>query len=368
MIFTFSSFQVLVIVDGSPENIVLLELLSFSLSEATYKRLHLSPVTLFVDELFLCADLTDTQRQAHLKQAYKLASNYNFKPYYLSLADDEERDFVDDIQISAKEKSFIEAFNSIKSLTSRQEYLHQLKVKRIRQIAQKLNCHYIFTAEISQQLAKTFLSNIALGRGSSVAQDLSFADDRDEVQIIRPIRDLNINEINNYISLNGLPCLPTYGYGLTAGTHSSLQNLTSKFVEDLQKDFSSTVSTVYRTGDKIAAKKYEPEQMEDQIKSLKLDVDEKCLFCKSTLDYHSSSTLFAIEYSRLVSANSSATNNQLEQIVRLEEQARQAVEGVAGNEDKDDRDVAILKKRLCHGCRNIFQDMNGDNILQNSCF
>lgn len=59
-----------------------------------------------------------------------------------------------------------------------------------------LKCQYVFLPEISIELASRLLTNMSLRKGSSVAVDVSFCDDRSES--IRPIKDLGEIEVTNY--------------------------------------------------------------------------------------------------------------------------------------------------------------------------
>lgn len=77
-----------------------------------------------------------------------------------------------------------------------------------------------------------------------------FCDDRDgTVKILRPLRQFDIKELAYYNTFNNLN--PIVVSETKIDQFSSVQDLTSRFVRDLQKNFPATISTVVRTGDKL---------------------------------------------------------------------------------------------------------------------
>jgi hypothetical protein len=135
-------------------------------------------------------------------------------------------------------------------------------------------------------------------------------------------------EVESYNKFNNLNFIPTKFYGVDEGKFASIQNLTSSFIDGLQENFSGTVSAVFRSCGKMAPR----------------DGEIRCQLCHSIMDVDNSNTLFAIEFSRVVSESA---DQQLESIEKCEEKANRAVEGGDSN-----------KKHFCHGCRNIFIGLN----------
>uniref|UniRef100_A0A182SP54 Cytoplasmic tRNA 2-thiolation protein 2 n=1 Tax=Anopheles maculatus TaxID=74869 RepID=A0A182SP54_9DIPT len=269
------------------------------------------------------------------------------------------------------EKRLLQVLEAARSVSSKQDLLEQVHKQTYRSVAKALNCNYVFLSDIGIDLAKTLLSNVALGRGCSIAQDMAFCDDRDEaVKLIRPIRDLNPDEVSNYLKfceaqLLHLPQVKHFE------DKPSLQNLTAKFIDNLQQSFPSTVSTVFRTGDKLEAPKTvhkiapvnDTQNGTDFLalfdKKLTLTVQspvaECCRFCGAALDYRGSKTLFATEYSRLVSSRINAACSHEDILLKSKQMELDAERVVNGEDDDERRD---LLKHLCHGCRNIFEDIN----------
>lgn len=336
------SSNVLVLFDGSAESVVLLDMLKFALSGETFKRLHFNTSVVFIDEMFLF-NFTEEEKLEKFNQVKSCLKDFGFQSFYSSISGGtgdvtkiEESSFDD-----KKDQSFLTILNSFKSLTQRQDFISQQKNNLLRKIAQKMDYNFVFLPEIGPDLAKTLLTQISLGRGSSSYLELAFCDDRtSDVKLIRPIRDLNEKEIQTYLKLNNLSCVSLKSYGEDDGEFNSIQNLTSRFVNGLQTNFPSTVSTIFRTGDKMTFKSND-------------SVDSKCSFCKIDVDFEGSQTLLAIEFSRLVSANCGNKDNQLSTII-----AEKALSNLNGDE-------SAFKRNLCHGCRNIFVEENPpDEIKQ----
>lgn len=343
--------DILIIYDGHEESSVLVDMIEFSLTQETFKKLHVSPKLLIIDMncLTTTTKLYDNEKRMNFYQMInKLLEKYQFDKFYITignkngipinfnnLTENDNDNFI------IEEKDIVETFNSIKNATSQQDFVQKLKLNLIENCAKTLNCKFIFLSEINCDLAKLLLTNISLGRGNSISQDISFSSSsrQNDIKFIRPIRDLNTMEIKNYIKLTDTKCLTKK---LDNINENSIQSLTNKFINDLQINFPSTVTTVFKTGDKIAS-------------TNELINTNYCRFCNSALDYKDSTTLFAIEFSRYTSKNAAANDANLKSIDSIENMARNAVNGIGDTASTNLRD-------LCHGCRNIYRDCN------NNCF
>ena len=133
---------------------------------------------------------------------------------------------------------------------------------------------------------------------------------------------------------------------------------------------------MYRTGDKLDAPKAarngpadgdgtseRQDESEDFLalfdRTLTLDdrpSGECCRFCGATLDYRGSKTLFATEYSRLVSSRINAACSHEDILLKSKQMELDAERAVNGEDDQGEE--RVLMKQLCHGCRNIFEDLN----------
>lgn len=352
--------RVLLVFDGTIEACVMFDMVRHSVSLEQYKRLTIQPCAVYVDATCV-SDLSVAGRQAHLMQTGKLLQHFGFESYYASIADDVQAikfdSFKLDNELLSREQKFITKFNAIGNQTAKEDFQNVRLLNRYCEVASNVDCQYVFMPTISHQVAKTVLVNVALGRGKSVANDISFCDNRDKnaVKIIRPMRNINSLEIDTYVRLDAqlnqlVQNDESYFNSIKKKSAPSIQSLTQQFIDNLQENFASTVSTVFRTGDKIsAAASTHQHTNDDEVKPIK----QTCQFCHSNLDYENSSTLFAIEYSRCMSA--SADQNEINDVDSMLKKAENQLLG------QSDDDTDSLIKSLCHGCRNIFRDLDEPN-------
>lgn len=332
--------RVLVNFSGSANDVCLLSMTKLGVDDIAFKKLRVDLEVIYMDDSCIRNNEDIDKRVKRIEKLKELIGNYkDINCHYASIADPLKiapltsvtRE--DLIEISKEENLFLKRFNSLQSLSSKQDFIETTKAQNLRKIAANLSCGFIFISDISIDIAKRLLQNISLGRGSSVAHDVSFCDDRVEnFKILRPLKDVTSFEVENYNKFMNLDYIPHQQlYGTDAGQFASIQNLTSSFIDNLQENFSGTISTVFRSSGKIASKKSE----------------NQCRLCHSALDYKNSNTLFAIEFSRVVSE---MADKELESIEKCEEKAMKAVEG------------RETMRNVCHGCRNIFIGLNDDEV------
>ncbi|XP_058833568.1 cytoplasmic tRNA 2-thiolation protein 2 [Topomyia yanbarensis] len=366
--------KVLVVFNGSRENVVMLDMIRYGLQQESFKKLRIDPVVLFVSEDFLATD--QKKRLKAIEDKLNVLKQFEFSSYVTVLGGLEccslnEANLLENFVDSQEKLETI--LKGIKSTTSKQDFIVQIRRQTYKTFAKKLECGYIFLSAIGLDLAKTLLSNVALGRGRSLASDIAFCDDRDEERkIIRPMRDLNPDEIDNYLTFSE----NQLNYVVLEDPFKnspSLQNLTSQFVDGLQKTFPSTVSTVFRTGDKLCtqiapATVGQTGDDEDLLnlfeKSLQLNVSNslptRCKFCHSALDFQGSSALFATEFSRMVSSRINVELSHEEIVESTRQMEQDAAKAVNGEVEGDGQEMESLRKELCHSCRNIFLDFSSE--------
>ncbi|KAH8404860.1 hypothetical protein KR222_007394 [Zaprionus bogoriensis] len=313
------SAEVLMLIDGTPESLVLLDMLHFAQTQNTFKRLHCNARVLYVDERTASTALDPLPALRELQKRYA-----PFEFYIVPLGAEAKS-----LQLLKDYSGLSEPVASgdelkLRSLTARQDYRQQQRKRLLGAAAAHLQCTHIFEPRISSTLAAQLLASVALGRGGSVALDVALLDNRldNGVKLLRPLKDLNEQEVQFYVRARQLQPFPLQEQGLPSAD-ASLQSLTNAFVANLQENYASTVSTVFRTGDKIAAN----QQAEAA----------SCASCNSPLSNELSDTLLAIEYSRAVSELGVALQQSAD-VDALEQRARQ---GLSASAD------------LCHACRNI---------------
>ncbi|XP_031618382.1 cytoplasmic tRNA 2-thiolation protein 2 [Contarinia nasturtii] len=352
--------KVLLVFDGTIESCVMFDMVRHGITQEQFKRLTIQPYAIYVDDACISGQ-SITERQQQLDETFKIIPNFGIKTYYYASISGEtsiktHQTFqLDKEQLHAEEK-FLKKFNAIGNQTAKEDFLNLTKLNIYRKVAAQIDCKYVFVPSISHQVATNLLVSVALGRAKSVANDISFCDNRSNcaAQIIRPMRNINSLEIETYIrldeTLNRLTQQSKCFNVQNTNSATSIQSLTKQFIDNLQENFASTVSTVFRTGDKISA----AASTTSQHKNNDTKPKQTCKFCHSNLDFEHSATLFAIEYSRCVSACADQTEvNDIDSMLR---KAENQVLGLNG-----DGETETLIKSLCHGCRNIFRDLNASN-------
>lgn len=331
--------KVLFYFSGEKKNVCLLDMIKFGLEQEAHKRLVFEMELIFVDEFVLRKDYSEKTYLEYIGRIREILQKYErFKCFYLPFGFQAEilefKDLSNEILLQGRKscEKFLATQNSIKISTSRQDFIEETKRNLLYETAKKLSCNFIFLSEISINLAKRLISNVALGRGGTVSLDVGFCDDRiKEIRIIRPLRELDVEELDYYVKFNEIQFIHEPP---TEETTQSIQSLTSNFIDGLQENFSSTISSVFRTGDKLGNS-----NLEDLT---------NCKFCKGKMDIFDSKTLPAIEYSRLLSRNSNFEENLLKEVV---EKAKESL--TCGKSE--------ILRQLCHSCRNIFEDLDGND-------
>uniref|UniRef100_A0A1Q3F147 Cytoplasmic tRNA 2-thiolation protein 2 n=1 Tax=Culex tarsalis TaxID=7177 RepID=A0A1Q3F147_CULTA len=368
--------RVLIEFNGSAENVVMLDMIRYGLQQESFKKLRIDPVVVLVSEDHVGRD--GGNRAEVVQEKLRILKQFEFQSYYsvIGAKDCVGIDDSDLLERYPEERArIIKILSGFKSATSKQDFITQTRKQTLKLIAKHLECPYIFLSDIGLDLAKTLLSNVALGRGRSLALDIAFCDDRDEQhKIIRPMRDLNPDEIENYLK-HGENKLSYATLEDPFKDKPSLQNLTCKFVDGLQQTYPSTVSTVFRTGDKMSCEPIKSNETDDNQdllglfdKSLRLDQNatktapaRRCKFCHSALDFHGSTTLFATEFSRMVSSKINVELSHeaiVESSKRMEEDARRRVNGDEDGGEGDENGMMQLRKELCHSCRSMFVEFD----------
>uniref|UniRef100_A0A674ED74 Cytoplasmic tRNA 2-thiolation protein 2 n=1 Tax=Salmo trutta TaxID=8032 RepID=A0A674ED74_SALTR len=168
-------------------------------------------------------------------------------------------------------------FASVRTLTAKEDLLHTLRQHLILHTARTQGYTKVMMGDSCSRLAIKLLSNISLGRGASLATDTGFSDPRyGDVVIVRPMRDYSSKEIAYYNRMFDIPSVFIPGLDTKAQDKASIQHLTESFVTKLQTDFPSTVSTIYRTSEKLHTA-CPPQNTNTQPSA-------KCLLCVCALD------------------------------------------------------------------------------------
>ncbi|XP_038610661.1 cytoplasmic tRNA 2-thiolation protein 2 [Tachyglossus aculeatus] len=153
---------------------------------------------------------------------------------------------------AAHTAALTQLFGSAKTLTAKEELLQTLRTHLILHLAREKGYSKVMVGDSCTRLAIKLMTNLALGRGAFLALDTGFSDSRHgDVTVIRPMRDHTLKEIAFYNRMFAVPSVFSVAIDTKAPEKASIHRLMESFVLKLQAEFPSTVSTVYRTSEKL---------------------------------------------------------------------------------------------------------------------
>ncbi|XP_056382042.1 cytoplasmic tRNA 2-thiolation protein 2 isoform X2 [Hyla sarda] len=244
--------------------------------------------------------------------------------------------------------ALMEIFNSARTLTAKLELLQCLRRHLILHVVRMFGYSKVMSGESCTRLAVRLLANISLGRGAFLPLDTGFSDDRyGDVVIVRPMREYSLKEISFYNRLFHVESVFIPTMETKAPENSSIQHLSEAFITKLQADFPSTVSTMYRTSEKLNISR--AESAEENIQQ------EKCLLCMCNLDTHvgEASAFCATQVSQNLSQrlknNVEATRDPVEQCCNSGQCSERSSSCSTRTQD--------LIPLLCYSCRVTVKDM-----------
>ncbi|XP_048402379.2 cytoplasmic tRNA 2-thiolation protein 2 isoform X1 [Stegostoma tigrinum] len=259
-----------------------------------------------------------------------------------------------------------ELFSSIKTLTAKEELLQTLRHHLLLYTARIKGYTKIMMGDSCTRLAVKLLTNISLGRGAALAVDTGFSDNRyGDIMMVRPMREYSSKEIAFYNKLFDVPNIFTPALDTKANDKASIHRLTESFVNKLQSDFPSTVSTVYRTSEKL--------NTVSSDYSCGAEQTDKCLLCLCAMDtkVESASAFHATLISERLSLKQSPDHTF------VKEATEPSCCGGDGDEEKgkccgapseachsmDSKRTTDLLSMLCYSCRLTVKDMVSLDLL-----
>lgn len=277
--------RVLICLSGGLASTVLLDLVHNGVTLTNHKKLWITPVFIHVLDLMDNDDDDDMIAKSIVEQC----KNHKFDIHLCRISDYilKTKNISNINEICQKdviaETQLKNLLNNMPSST-RNDYLIKIKRELFIWYAEELNCSHIFTAETTSTLAVNLISNLTLGRGSQVQHDVGFCDSRNQVKILRPMKDITQEELQHYIQISKLAPVK-----LKVNQENSLQSVIQIFIDDLQENFQSTISTVCKTAEKIGSQDENEHNM-------------KCILCESGITEAEAklSALEATNYSRTV--------------------------------------------------------------------
>lgn len=246
--------RVAVAFSGGSNSSALLNLLLAETSPDAYKKLKFHPGIIFIDDTAVLPD-GDYSDSLSAISAIMERSGLPYDVFKLEeVLDCQEKQPNDSLSQTSDLSAQLKAlFDSLTSVTCKEELLYRMRCKLLTRKAKALGYQHVFLGETSTRLAVNILSNIAQGRGSRLPLDTQFSDGGclEGVNLLRPLRDVTAKEVCVYNAMHKVPTvfLPTFSTKLAS--NSSIQRLTEDFIVSLSANFPSTETTIYRTSNKL---------------------------------------------------------------------------------------------------------------------
>ncbi|GJQ87359.1 hypothetical protein Trydic_g17405 [Trypoxylus dichotomus] len=236
----------------------LLSFLKSGVDSTTPKQLKFKPVVLCIEKNY---HLNCEERSQLLEQIQNHVKEFNFPIYFTSFLEyvchsniNLTTDYTQ-IRLNRNDSGEIsKLYEKEISLTVQTELCKQYERRLLLESATRLGCQHVFTCDLAVDVASQILTNVSLGRGGHLEMDIGICDKRDpNISLIKPLRVFDIKELALYNYFNHLePIVITEDQ---SDPYMSVQNLMTNFVENLQVNFPSTITTVVRTGDKLSMDK-----------------------------------------------------------------------------------------------------------------
>ncbi|XP_027946846.1 cytoplasmic tRNA 2-thiolation protein 2 isoform X1 [Eumetopias jubatus] len=253
---------------------------------------------------------------------------------------------------AAQTEALSRLFDSVKTLTAKEELLQTLRTHLILHVARTHGYSKVMTGDSCTRLAIKLMTSLALGRGAFLAWDTGFSDERHgDVVVVRPMREHTLKEVAFYNRLFAVPSVFTPAIDTKAPEKASIHRLMEGFLLRLQAQFPSTVSTVYRTSEKLV------KAPRDGCAS-----GPRCLLCMCSLDVDTadSATAFGAQtqdFSQMQPPTPLAEAGAPTMPCRSAEVGRapNCCQGTRPCRREDSR--ARVIKQLCYGCRVNMKDV-----------
>ncbi|XP_062442896.1 cytoplasmic tRNA 2-thiolation protein 2 isoform X2 [Rhea pennata] len=179
---------------------------------------------------------------------------------------------------AARTEELLRLFEDAETLTAKEELLQMLRTHLILHTARTQGYTKVMMGDSCTRVAIKLLTNLALGRGAFLAMDTGFMDTRHgDVAVVRPMREYMAKEIAFYNHFFGVPTVITPALRAKRREKTSIHRLMEDFLLGLQAEFPSTISTVYRTGEKLSTAPAEASSEPGAE-------PQRCLLCLCALD------------------------------------------------------------------------------------
>ncbi|XP_011170189.2 cytoplasmic tRNA 2-thiolation protein 2 [Solenopsis invicta] len=363
----------LILVDhtGELNSTVLLHLIKAGMSESTHKKLIFKTVVLYIDGCTV-EEKTSEERETLRQKIAEETKASGFDGYAISMSEVLNEDDTLDIkpmeqEINNKNYNRLRAIlTSLSNETSKTDFLNQLRRRLLLLAARKLNCNKIFVADTALDIATRVLGDVCLGRGAKLSTQANFCDARcADIKILKPMREFTQQELIYYSDYHKINFIES----VVPSKSTSIQTLARNFTMKQESQFSNTVSTIFRTADKISPRG-----------DVQQNAEDNCALCDTRLDFVPSGSevtaMRAIEVSKLVSSksvNASSLNNEQNGELNYlalcsdnSEHCNDNAECSCKNNRKGQVTREDILRHLCYSCRLIFQNSDILDTLPSS--
>lgn len=260
--------KVLLAFSGGQSSSAMLHLVSEGVSSRVPKKLRFEPGVVFIDEGEIL-NCDKEERLRSVEQITEITSKIGFPYHQLCLEDafDWEK-FTQDGTTCCRNLEKLETgkdnaeklkclLEATLSLTAKEDLVKTLRTRVLLDTARKEGYSKVMLGDSATRISIRLLSDISQGRGGDLPYDTGFSDERHgDVIFIRPMREFMIKEIALYNYFNRVETVSIRKLGSMTHSHASIDHLTEEFVSSLQLEFPFTVSTIFRTGDKLSGKEF----------------------------------------------------------------------------------------------------------------
>lgn len=280
--------KVLLAFSGGPSSSAMLHLVCEGLSCTAPKKLRFEPGIAFINEGEVLKQ-SGEERSKYIEQIRGVVGRTEFPFHLINLEDIFSQVLYaqDDARCCKKSETAVSGsnaekmrslFDTMPSVTEKEDLLKTLRGQLLLAVARSEGYSKVMVADCATRLSVRLLSDISQGRGGDLPYDTGFSDDRHgDVIFIRPMREFMTKEIALYNFFNSvqtvvIPTLATMGQ-----SHVGIDRLTEEFVSGLQADLPFTVSTIFRTGDKLSVKESPEDVASCALCGIPMNVDPTLL-------------------------------------------------------------------------------------------
>ncbi|XP_076383829.1 cytosolic thiouridylase subunit 2 isoform X1 [Megalopta genalis] len=367
--------SVLIAHSGKANSTALVQLIKDNANDLASKRLRFTCKILYIDDGMIKGFSLEERKRVR-NALVKEADNLKMAMYVTSLTTSTSDVHCEEIRTIDSPEAYTtrndefmeEVFRGMESETAKDELLMQLRRKLLVSAACKLNCNKVFVADTSIDLAVKVLGDISTGRGSQVPQNVSFSDTRSSgVALLRPLRDFTQDDIEGYLECHNLtPIFASRIYNRSYPV--SIRTVARNFVRQLDSNLNGTVSTIYRTSEKLATKMEKLHNINscgntDVVNNIRV-FNDTCILCELALNCPNSqeqlSVVQARIFSQLVSTNvnpltstasSLQTNGQVQEINGSVKRHNRCDSDTYYSFNRESIRPDLIEAHLCYGCK-----------------